>query len=146
MFSWLWRVCVSRICSAEELAGAVESLKWVGRLARQLEAFVQSPGVISWSSVRSPQKNILDCGLVMKHVSFARGSKTGSSTGWIRCLLGGLVFSPPKHLLQLRCSNVDTHQTNTELARRSSNKSLWTVYLVLLRHRILGSLLSQEWT
>ena len=56
-----------------------------------------------------------------KHVSFARGSKTGPSTDWIRCLLGGPVLSPPKHLLQLRCSNIETHQTNTKLAIRASN-------------------------
>ena len=41
---------------------------------------------------------------------------------------GFLSFNQPearrflKHLLQLRCSNVETHQTNTELAIRASNK------------------------
>ena len=50
------------------------------------------------------------------------GSKTGPSTDWIRCLLGGPLLSPPKHLLQLPCSNIETHQTNTELAIRASNQ------------------------
>ena len=61
-------------------------------------------------------------GYGFKHVSFARGSKTGPSTDWIRCLLGGPLLSPPKHLLQLCCSFLETHQTNTELAIRASNK------------------------
>ena len=61
---------------------------------------------------------------LFKYVSFVRGSKTRPSTDWIRCLLGGPVLSPPKHLLQLRCSmfHVETHETNTELAIRASNK------------------------
>ena len=47
----------------------------------------------------------------LKHVSFTRGSKTGPSAGWIRCLLEGPVLSPPMHLLQLRysqCRNTST--------------------------------------
>ena len=54
-----------------------------------------------------------------KHVSFAGGSKTGPSTDWIRCLLGGPVLSPPKHLLQLR----ETHQRHTN-QHRVGNKGL----------------------
>ena len=68
----------------------------------------------------------------LKHVSFARGSKNGPSAGWIRCLLEGPVLSPPMHLLQLRCSNVETHQRHIELAIRASNSrarpSLWCVF------------------
>ena len=58
----------------------------------------------------------------LKDVSFARRSKTGSS-GWIRCLLEGPVLSPPMHLLQLRCSNVETHQPHTN-QHRVDNKGL----------------------
>ena len=58
----------------------------------------------------------------LKHVSFARGSKTRTSRGWIRCLLGGPVLSPPNYRLQLRCSNIETHQrTNQD---RVGNKGL----------------------
>ena len=59
----------------------------------------------------------------LKHVSFARGSKTGPSAGWIRCLLEGPVSSPPMHFLQLRCSNVETHQPHTN-QHRVGNKCL----------------------
>ena len=58
----------------------------------------------------------------LKHVSFTRGSKTGPSTGWIRCLLGGPVLSPPKHLLQLH----ETHQRHTN-QHRVGNKGLETI-------------------
>ena len=61
--------------------------------------------------------------LFLKHVSFARGSKNGPSAGWIRCLLEGPVLSPPMHLLQLRCSNVETHQRHTN-QHRVGNKGL----------------------
>ena len=37
------------------------------------------------------------------------------NTHWIRCLLRGPVSSPSKHLLQVHCSNAETHQTNTKL-------------------------------
>ena len=53
----------------------------------------------------------------LKHVSSARGSKNGPSAGWIRCLLEGPVLRPPMHLLQLRCSNVETHQRHTNQHR-----------------------------
>ena len=43
--------------------------------------------------------------------SFCTGVQNWPSTGWIWCLLGGPVLSP-KHLLQLSCSNVETHQRN----------------------------------
>ena len=52
-----------------------------------------------------------------------QGPKIGPSAGWIRCLLEGPVLSPPMHLLQLRCSNVETHQRHTN-QHRVANKGL----------------------
>ena len=60
---------------------------------------------------------------LLKHVSFAWRSKNGPSAGWIRCLLEGPVLSPPMHLLQLRCSNVETHQRHRK-QHRVGNKGL----------------------
>ena len=56
----------------------------------------------------------------LKYISFARGSKTGPSTNWIRCLLGGRVLSPPKYLLQLH----ETHQRHTTNQHHIRNKDL----------------------
>ena len=69
---------------------------------------------------------------LFKHVSF--GSKTGPSTGWIRCLLGGAVFSPPNHLLRLRCSNVEAHQRHTKTPRCNKNLKQGRFQLVSKNH------------
>ena len=60
-----------------------------------------------------------------KYVSFARGSKTGPSTGWIWCLLGGPVLSPPQapsSAALFQCRSASASHKNTALAIRASNK------------------------
>ena len=62
---------------------------------------------------------------LFKYVSFARGSKTGPSTGWIWCLLGGPVLSPPQapsSAALFQCRSASASHKNTALAIRASNK------------------------
>ena len=63
---------------------------------------------------------------LFKYVSFARGSKTGPSTGWIWCLLGGPVLSPPQapsSAALFQCRSASASHKNTALAIRASNSS-----------------------